>query len=268
MSATIATQLRCARCSRYFADAEVRYVQAGQGTLRVCPLCGGPLAVESSREVQSLPVLLAGAFVYPFRGKTVLWVLGVIVASVVVSFMPVVGGILSASVQLGFLMAVLRSSADGKDTLEVDASELGDVWSWFAPFFRYLGAVLVSFGAAIVAAVLLEPSEIAIVYALALAGALYFPAAVIVAAHQHEGFLGALNPVTSFGLITRIPAAYAVTLGFLAGAGALGGAVNYATDLIEVPILGGIVHRVFGFFAPVVMMRMLGVLVNEKREEL
>ena len=76
------------------------------------------------------------------------------------------------------------------------------------------------------------------------------------------------NPAAGFAFIARIPGPYFLTLGFLAIAAALGGGMLAAATRIEVPIVGIVARSIASLYAPIVAMRMLGLLMEEHAEEL
>ena len=272
MSEGKATSYRCNRCDRYWAEGALKQIRAGSGFVTACPTCGDLVHEEASRVARPLPTLLAGAFIYPFRGSTVLWAIGLLVVTTFLRFVPLVGGLLAISAELGFLFAVLRSSAAGESELRVEASDIADFTSWFGPLFKYLAAFALSFGPAIFLAILLsqnrnEASTLLIIYGAGGLGLLYFPAALVVAAHS-EGCLGVLNPVAGVTFISRIPGPYAITLAFLSLAVAAGAGMLTTAAAIDIPIVGLIARSIASLYAPLVGMRMLGLLMEEHAEEL
>jgi hypothetical protein len=264
---------RCPRCDRYLQESspgDIKKIHAGSGFVRACAACGSALVQETSRAARSLPGLLAGAFVYPFKGSTLMWVAAIVVGTTVLSFVPVIGGLLALSAELGFLFTVLKSTAEGSDELKVDTSELSDVSTWIRPIAKYFFAFLISFGPAVVAALVVprEPGQLLLaVYALGAAGLVYFPAALVLAAHE-TGCLGVLNPVAGVQLIARVPGPYFVTVFFVGVAAAIGGLMTSGASMVAVPLLGGLLRSVAALYAPVVAMRMLGLLVEENAEAL
>jgi len=287
MGAAVVTY-RCPRCEKYLDDAGIKQIPAGSGFVRACMTCGGALVQETSREARSLPGVLAGAFAYPFRGSTLMWVAGMIVVTTALSFFPFLGGLLAISVELGFLFTVLKSTAAGSDELQVDTTELSDVSTWLRPLAKYLFAALLSFGPAILAAYAMSASAAgggagvavgesaptasgsagsSVVLALTGLGLLYFPAALVLAAHE-SGCLGVLNPIAGFKLIARIPGAYFSTVFFVAVALSVGGAMIYVATLLDVPLVGAVARSIASLYGPVVAMRMLGLLVHENAEQL
>jgi hypothetical protein len=258
------TRYRCEPCNLDFgADFPL-----AAGGVRVCPQCQGPLKTEISRQAHSLAVLYLRAFAYPFRPVVLLWTVCVCVAAVFVGFVPLIGGLLAASIEIGYGLLVLRTTAHGSNDLTLDASDVGPIHQWFAPLIRYLLAAAFAFGPAGAAYVGLGMEGGApVVYGLLLVGFAYFPAAIVVTALS-DGILAGANPVPAIGLIARIPADYALTLGFLVLAGVAGAVAERSASVVEVPILGGLVLRVLGLYSLVVAARILGLFVWEKREEL
>lgn len=272
MNAGAPQTFRCDRCNRYYGEPELKQIRAGSGFVNACPTCGDLVRKEASRVSRPLPTLLIGAFVYPFRGATVMWVVALLVATTFLRFIPFVGTLLAFSAELGFLFAVLRSTADGQTELRVEASDLSDFSSWFGPLFKYLGAFTLSFGPAIGAAIVLgqgpsAASMLPVVYGVAGLGLIYFPASLVVAAHS-DGCLGVLNPVAGVSFIARIPGPYFVTLAFLSLAVAAGAGMLATANAIEVPVVGLIARSIAALYAPLVAMRMLGLLMEEHAEEL
>ncbi len=267
---------RCDRCDRNFVSSELRQVRAGSGYVQVCPSCGDPPRLEVSRALRSLPVVLAGAFTYPFRGTTLLWVAVVLVATTVLRFVPIVGGLIAVSAELGFLFAVLRSTAEGQAEMNVEASDLADYSLWFRPLIKYVAALVVSFAPALAVQVALDGGVFGengtstfgwLLYVLAAGGVLYLPAALVVAAHS-DGCLGVLNPAAGLSFIARIPGPYAVTVVFLAVAAGVCVGMMAAAAALDVPVLGVVARSVAALYGPLVAMRMLGLLMAEHAEEL
>lgn len=260
----------CEHCGVYREAQETRWSGPAHAAVAVCATCGGALRKEVQRVTVPITQALLRAFVYPFAPAIAVSTLLAALASAFVSFVPLIGGLLSATVVVAYLFLVLRASAEGRDDLASDTEVAGSVVLWLEPLVRYLLTWVVAFsGAGLAFFALGWPASAPVIVVLAALGALYLPAGMIVTAHR-EGCLGALNPVPAVRIIARIPGPYLLTLGFLLVALVLGYAVVYLTALTlgQVPILGGLALRVFGLYAPVVMARQLGVLVHEHSEEL
>ena len=227
-----------------------------------------PPREQTSRVARPLAALYVGAFAYPLRPVTLLWTAAVIVVTSFVQYVPVVGPPLAGGLTVGYLFAVLRASANGADTVTIDAGDAGFVAGWAAPLVRLTLACLVAFGPALIAlAVLGLPDGALVVYGLGAVGLLYLPAAVIAAA-MAEGFFAGASPAPPIALIFRIPGPYALTLVFLVLAAIAGVLAQQLGDAIAVPFVGAAVRRVLGFYSALVMARVLGLLVCEEREAL
>ena len=165
------------------------------------------LETEHSRVVRPLAGELAGAFAYPFRPLTLIFSLAVALFAGAAGFLPF-GGLIGAGIRFGWLFAVLRAASVGNDDVETDASNISaSPFGWIGPAVRALVASFVAFLPAIVAAVWLGERGVLVAAALGLIGALYLPAALIVAAHD-ERWLAPANPGPAIALITRIPGSY------------------------------------------------------------
>ena len=229
-----------------------------------------PLA---SRVVRPFHLELARAFAYPL-GPAKLLVAGLVVlASGFVGFVPVVGWFLSGGIVLGYLAAVVRLTAAGKDDLDVAPEDIGGVVRWVRPLVLYTVTALVAFGPALASAYALGmPQGEWVVYPLQIAGAVYLPAALVVSAHAVR-LTAPFNPLPALALIVRIPAAYAVLLLFLAAAFATMLGLQRLTDVLgdalsAIPILPGFLAAVLQLLPQIVAARMLGLLVREHDEEL
>lgn len=215
----------CDHCQLYREPHEIRMAGPAHAAVAVCVACGGALRKEAQRVTTSLSTALARAYAYPFMLAIGLSTVGCALVSAFVSFVPLVGGMLSATIVVAFVFLVLRSSAEGRDDLASDEEVAGRLVLWLEPLFRYLLTWLV---------------------------------------------VGPLNPVPALRIIARIPGPYFLTLAFLLATLLLGAGAYYVARLAVggIPLLGPLVVRVIGLYAPVVMARQLGVLVHEHREEL
>ncbi|MBK7581704.1 MAG: hypothetical protein IPI67_16030 [Myxococcales bacterium] len=263
-------QLFCEHCQVYRAPHETRLAGPAQAAIAVCASCGGALRKEAQRVTRPLSAELLRAFVYPARPAVAFSLAVTALVSGFLRFVPLIGGLLSATLVIGYIFMVLRASAEGRDDLAVDTDIAGGLSVWMGPLVRYLLTFLVAFAPAL--AVLIGMGWAAgapLVIAAAALGVLYLPAGMIIAAHG-DGCLSPLYPVPAVQLIFRIPLPYLITLAFLCLSLATGAALTWvvARLLGEVPVLGGLLIRSVGLLGPVVMARQLGVLVHEHGEEL
>ena len=257
----------CRRCNRDVAGAGIKRLKAGSGEMLTCATCDDILVKERSRVVKPLAAELATAFVYPFRPMTLVVSLVVALFAGAAGLLPF-GGLIGAGIRFGWLFAILRAASVGNEDVQIDPSEISSsLLGWVGPAFRVLLASLVAFLPAIVAAVLLGANGMLGVAALGLAGGLYLPAALIVAAHD-DRWLAPLNPAPAVGLIMRIPGSYFTACAMLFVLFAVSGGVSAGAQRLDTGIVSSLIQWVLGFLPLVAAARMLGILVYEKREEL
>lgn len=258
---------RCATCDRILASDEIRSVTAQRTEVKSCAKCGSGLVEERSRVVEPIAAVLARATLYPFRPMTLAVSLVVLSAGFGASFVPGFGGFVAGGIRFAWLFAVLRSAANGADDPQVDPAEISpSTASWSGPFVRYLAAVLVAFGPALIALVTFGANALVVVALLTLLGALYLPAALIIAAHSDSWL--PLNPMPVIRLVARIPGQYATACGLLFLLVLLTLGATAAARGLDIPVVSALLEGVIGFLPLVAAARMLGVLVHECREEL
>jgi hypothetical protein len=266
----VVERLFCDNCQTYRDPHQIRLVGPPPSAVPACQSCGGVLHRERQRLTVPLTEALAKAYLYPAKPVIALSTAGAALVSAFVGFVPLVGGLLSTSIVVGFVFLVLRASAEGRDDLAVDTEIATHLSLWLAPLVRYVLTWLVAFSGALAALWFLGwPAGAPLAVALGVLGLVYLPAGMIVAAHR-EGCLGPLNPVPPIQVIARIPGPYFLTLAFLGVTAVVGGALVWgaARVLFGVPLVGGLLVRAVGLVPLVVMARQLGVLVDEHREEL
>lgn len=257
---------RCAPCARIVREDEARILRARETEMLACPTCGGALVHERSRVVLPLHEQLLAVLRWPLAPSAAVSILGVAVVTTFLSFFGGYGAAFAHGIRCLYLFAVLRDAALGRPQTDLDPGRLGgDLYDWITrPALRMLTTFAVAFGPAVVAHLAVRTTGLTAL--LALAGAAYLPAALIVTAHD-DRFEAALNPVLPLRIIRAIPRAYAITCGFLAalasacllavlGGAALGG------------VTGAFATGVLGFVPLVLAARMLGVLVDAHDEEL
>jgi len=266
------TRYYCERCGLYRDGASVRSVQRGHVSIPACGACGDALRLEQQRVSEPFPMVLARAFLFPFSPVMLVTIAVTGAAVVFVRFVPLVGGALSSTMVLSLIFAVVRATGAGRDDLGLEGiSE--HFWDWFQPLVRYVLTLLVAFGPAALLTLLLgyHAGAALVLPALAL-GALYFPAGIIVAAHN-EGCIAPFNPFIGLRLIARIPGPYFVTLAFLLVAAVstwlmLAALVALDRMLSAIPFLPVLVSTVLILIGPVVMARLLGLLMREYKDDL
>lgn len=255
----------CEHCRAYREGAGIRPV-AG---LASCVNCGAALRRESQRVSPPLFLELLRSFVFPVGSLAVAatWVIASLLTSFT-AFVPLIGGLLSSTIVLSYLFAIIRFTSLGHDDFGSVSFDALHVTEWFHPLIRYLLTLFVAFLPAITTFVVLGPAGAVVIYAVAFVGLLYLPAGLVVAARA-EGCLGPLNPLPSLQLIARIPGAYVLTLlALVVAAGVAAGITSVERAVVGSSFLLALVGRVLELYAPSVMARMLGVMVREHAEEL
>ncbi|MFT3767098.1 MAG: hypothetical protein QM820_16500 [Minicystis sp.] len=163
----------------------------------------------------------------------------------------------------------MRATSEGHEEWNEAPVQGRTLTEWLAPLLKYAGVVLVAAAPAIVVLLATDLPPLAVL--VAIPGLIYLPAGLIAASFP-GGCLGPLNPLPALALIARIPAHYALTLGFLAVALVLGSGFAFVGQYLimrdPVPFLAGIVGTFLRLLGPVAMARMLGLLVREHAEEL
>jgi hypothetical protein len=215
---------------------------------------------------------LAGAFAYPLQKSAPLLFVAIAVVAQLVSYVPLVGGILKSGVLLGFFVSVLRSSAKGEQELPY-GGEFSEGADFIRPILQYASAFALSFAPAVLVLFVLPWGTPAFFLALAAAtllGIAYLPAALILAAHSGGCF--SMNPVAGVQMIARVPGAYTLTA-FGVGVAvlmdvALVSGVQLAVSQLPLPVLPGALVILVGLYMPTVAARMLGLFIFYHEPEL
>jgi hypothetical protein len=278
----------CNKCKKFFCDMCVS-TRAGAGgvTKKTCRACGAettPVLIQrAAGGGPSFFSRLPGAFVYPFKGMGVLYVL---IATIVFSALKFVGGglfgIFITAAAYGFIFLFMQNiihttTSDENTTLELPSG--GDLGGGF---IALLGTIVMSFWLYITLW-LLRFFEVADIPGAALIGAnilgcLYCPMAILAIAMKDSVLAG--NPLVVFPAILRMPLEYIVTaLVLLAayginefGNGLKGDAavdIMRTKDMTKLFIAFGI-QAAMGFMTMYLLtasMRVLGLLYVSKKQK-
>lgn len=198
---------------------------------------------------------------YPIRGASLVTLVALVVCSLF-GMLPVIGWIISILTWLAaykYAFEILRATADGR--LEAPETVLGVddgvVWRMFAMQFIYAVIFFVALAVGglvfglltLVAIVFLQPGCF---MALAIDGSL-----------TH-----ALNPATSFGVVTRIGWPYLAVFALLfviQASAAMAG--NWLSDVMP-PLLGNLAIKLFSFWGLFATFHLMGYLVYQYHEDL
>jgi hypothetical protein len=280
----------CNKCHLYFCELCVTVREVGGAQGKFCRQCGSacvPVQVQAVRPASSKGffALVPGVFAYPFRGSGP-WIL--ILATIVLSALQFISAgllaIFTKIVAFGYLFIFMQNIIHATANEEEEMPGLPGLDGVFGACFRFLGCVLISFGAALVllyfAIAQEEPmAGIAIIPATVL-GCIYFPMALLAVAMKDS--VMAANPLVVMPAIFKVPLEYLIAVLLL---GAVFGARLLGEMLIRV-IFGPnalVTHSMSEFFAMfgarmfwalagvyllTVNMRILGLLYVTKKQKL
>ncbi len=267
----------CSRCQLFFCEACVT-TRAGK---RFCRHCGAEcekvqVLLERAAGPKGFFSRFPGAFIYPFRGAGVMWL---IVSAIVVSFAESLTGawwsILLAIAAYGYIFAfmqnIIHATANEEDVMP-GLPGLDDV---FGCAFRFGVTVMFCFGFPVVVGVLRffgvwdVPGNVII--ATMVFGCLYFPMAFLAVAMKDTAL--AANPLVVIPAILKVPLGYLVTAGVVIGmylvrqsgnlvAGAAQGEGYHTREMSTMFITFGIraVWSLVSVYLLIVSMRTMGLL--------
>lgn len=229
-----------------------------------------PAIYEEPSFYQSLP----GALAYPFKRNGVLLLVIGAVVFLALEFLSGFSWIITV-ITTGYLFAymqkIIAHSAQGEDEVP-DFPEFGEWWSdIILPFLLFVGTFIVSFLPAIGVFFLLKgnadaPAMGAALIAALVAGAVYFPMALLAVAVS-DSFV-ALSPHIVVPSMFRVIAPYIVcclALGILVG---LRIGVEAGMSMVGIPLLTRVVTGFISLYILVVEMRILGLLFRSYRHRL
>lgn len=216
---------------------------------------------------------LLGAWLYPIHRNAPVVFVAVALVATLASWIPIVGGFISAGVVLAYLFSVVRHSSLGGADLPMG----GDFTDWsdiLGPVVRYLLAVLTCAIPALIVVFTVpmgSPRFVPIVAGASLVGGLYLPAAIILAAHG-SGCIGGLNVVGGVQLILRIPGPYLLTTFMVALSAGAHVAITLpltaALAAMPIPFLPTFLLYAASLYMPIVACRMMGLLMYHHEERL
>jgi hypothetical protein len=266
----------CKRCDRWFSRPELKVVVLGLEEGLLCPVCGGFVRHHLSEARRELAPQVVEAWRYPVSGEGALALVALAAGMWVVSFIPLAGSVLALGILSGYLFAIIRHTLKGHDGLPPPTEFLGPT-DLLMPALRFALVVVVpALPALAVRALAGEERTLGmqfLEFVLGLGAVAWAPAGVAVAS-QGEGILDGLNPLAALSLIARLKKDYGLVVAVLAGYGCVGMLlylVLRATTVltpVRVPVVPEVLSIAVGLWAPVVMARILGVMLRERKSEL
>jgi hypothetical protein len=280
----------CNKCHLYFCELCVTVREAGGAQGKFCRQCGSacvPVQVQAARPTASKGffALMPGAFAYPFRGSGPLLL---ILATIVLSSLQFISAgllaIFTKTVALGYLFVFMQNIIHATANEEEEMPGLPGLDGVFGACFRFLGCILISFGAALVllyfAVVQEEPMAAVAILPAMVFGCIYFPMALLAVAMKNS--VMAANPLVVIPAIFKVPLEYLVAiilLGAVFGVRLLGEMLirvifgrNAALTNSMSELFAMFGARMFwalaGVYLLTVNMRILGLLYLTKKQRL
>jgi hypothetical protein len=275
----------CPQCQLHFCELCVMSRPDGQRTGRFCRRCSSEcvalnvqLVVPVDRHANFF-TSLPGAFVYPFKGKSLMFLICGTFFFALVDFLGTYSlylRIVYIGYTFAYLQRVIHTAAQGLDEA-ADWPDISEFWQdIMVPFFQTMGLFLVSFGPAIglvfwagfdaVKAGDADPVKMMLIIPAVIAGAVYYPMALLALA-MFDSLVSA-NPLVVFPAMIRVPLEYLVVLFITAFIFAVKIAQGFLTELIPVPVLPDLIIAGVGLYFLTLQGRMLGLMYYAKRERL
>jgi hypothetical protein len=229
-----------------------------------------PIKPEPPNFYRSFP----GAFVYPFeRNGIILLVIGAVVFLVLefLANFSAVMAVITSGYLFAYMQKIVSGSAQGEDEMP-DFPDFGDWWSdIILPFLLFAGTFVVTFLPAIVVFFFLKddmeaPELIAALVIAAIAGAIYFPMALLAVAVSDN--FAALSPHIVVPAIIRLIVPYGVTCLVLGALVGIRIGIEFAMKFVDIWVLPSVIVGFVSLYLLAVQMRILGLLFRSYRERL
>jgi len=245
----------CGQCKAHYCELCVNTRTLGGIAHRYCRHCGSECLQAEVEVVRSTAgpgffSQLPAAFIYPFRGTGILvLVVSALLFTALDFLVSGLFGIAIFVIATGYLFSYMQNIIQSTAAEDKEMPELPGFDGVLASFGRLIGAVLMSFGIAIVVGVIglqrgEAPNLIALVGALAF-GCLYFPMALLAVCMKDS--VAAANPLVVVPAILKAPLEYIV-------------AVIIMGAVVGVRMLGEVI--VAGLAGQTFTTRNMGVLVT------
>ena len=282
----------CMKCRQAYCDLCVSTRPHRGATMKICRPCGAecyalnvaliPEGVEKKNFFANLPA----AFLYPFQGSGVVFLVAGTVFFAILEFLRAFAffpffavwiiNVIYVGYTFAFVQGIIQTAAEGSDA-PASWPDISDFWSDICvPFFQMAGLFVACFGPGLGAAIWagadyatygeVNVARIAIAGVLLLIGAAYFPMAFLALAMSDTVF--AINPLVVIPAIARIPLEYMAVL-FVAGMIFSAKVVQLVLlEFVPIPVLPHLIAAGMGLYFLIVQARMLGLMYCAKREQL
>ncbi len=256
----------CPRCDTWWPVRDLVTIALGSETALLCPTCRGFAVHYPSVVRKPLWPMVLGSTRY--IATTEGWI-AIVALALGMALIPR-GSIVLA---VGYLMAVVRASARGEDSLP-QSLDFTSLWDILRPVLRLsLACVIAALPYLCVTAIQGPGLVWGLLRGLAvIVGFGYLPAAIAHASHC-EATLTALNPFPPLALITRIPREYGLlTLGL----GAMATVAWFVPPVCRLllgpwtllPVVPAVLVNTASLVVPMLMARVMGIVLRERATEL
>lgn len=280
-----AARYLCPQCQLHYCELCVMSRPDGQRTGKFCRRCSSECVALNVQLV--VPVdhhanfftSLPGAFVYPFKPKSLMFLICGTVFFALVDFLGAYSlwlRIVYIGYTFAYLQRVIHTAAQGLDEA-ADWPDISEFWQdIMVPFFQTLGLFLVCFGPAIGLAFWAgfeavkggdaDPVKMMLIIPAVIAGAVYYPMALLALA-MFDSVISA-NPLVVIPAMIRVPLEYLVVLFITAIIFVVKIAQGFLTVLIPVPALPDLIIAGIGLYFLTLLGRVLGLMYYAKRDKL
>ena len=275
----------CTQCQLHYCDLCVTTRPGGERTGKFCRKCSGECVAMNVQLI--VPVdqhanffsSIPGAFAYPFKPKSLWFLVAGTVFFALVDFLGTYSIYLRV-VYIGYTFAYLQRlihmASQGSD----EAAGWPDISAFWddimIPFFQTIGLFLVCFGPAIGIGIWVGFDlgntanvvswKLWLLGVSVLGGAVYYPMALLAVA-MFDGIVSA-NPLVVIPAMIRVPLEYLVVLAITGFIFVVQIAGKYLEDFIPVPVLPDLLIAGIGLYFLTVQGRLLGLMYYAKRDNL
>ncbi|MBL8912305.1 MAG: hypothetical protein JNM17_16560 [Archangium sp.] len=253
----------CTACHRALCPDCAAERTVYPATVIVCAICGelAEELIQKRADAGSLASRLPGAFAFPFTSLegAAAW-LGIALWLYAWSFLGALGLLIGWGVAIGSLFGLTRSSASGKDHLEL--SDFQDpISSILVPFVRFAVAMVPAWGGALLALY----TGFGWLNWVALAVTVLWSPTAFIGAATNANFVDMLNPFRVLRASAAMGKDFAVyALGLFVVLIVLVLSVPLAalvSKFVVVPVLGGLMVQLVLLYAPFVGARIAGLVL-------
>jgi hypothetical protein len=275
----------CPNCQLHFCELCVTSRPDGQRTGKFCRRCSSECVAMNVQLVvpvdhhASFFTSLPGAFAYPFKAKSLMFMICGTVFFALVDFLGSYSlylRIVYIGYTFAYLQRVIHTAAQGSDEA-ADWPDVSEFWQdIMVPFFQTLGLFLICFGPAIglvfwagfeaVKGGDADPVKMMLIIPALIAGAVYYPMALLALA-MFDSIVSA-NPLVVIPAMIRVPLEYLVVLFVMAIILVVRIAQGFLAELIPVPALPDLITAAILLYLLTLQGRMLGLMYYAKRHKL